>query len=531
MSSPAKATPSVPEQPSNATSRLGTGKLVLICWLLAGAVGLLASRIPLQEDVYILLRHAVNLAQHHEYTYNLGKVDVGVTCHLYAFYLTLINVFVPSTNAFILAIKIGNTLLLTVSMLLFAKVIFGPGAARFVPCFIVSPFFLLTAANGMETSMLLMLLAVLFYSARTNPRLSFLCAGLLPWVRPEYCVLSAVLMLIWFLPDKRKSLTGLAAVLIGSASLLIFNKLLTGNCVNQPILGKALHHIPNDPHSVCTRLLDVYIVKNLYLPVGRNSHKLMGIGYSLLFYPAVAFGIWRHRRERTAWALLAVVGYPIIYVVTGGNPYSFPWYYLTGQLLSLMFLFLVFRSWLTGPRLVALGTALALASGLVATNNIFFRRDKLSIETGQFLKKIARPGDSIILEPAGIIPYYTGLVSYEAVGLASTDVYRYGVKYGHATWMLKFLEDYKPTFIWSRTKIENGDLEGVGPLTPTEQKWLLDSYVLIEEKHYHPSRKYYEGNALLKKLSRISRFDSFESYVYQRIDARNSNSPPALITR
>ena len=56
---------------------------------------------------------------------------------------------------------------------------------------------------------------------------------------------------------------------------------------------------------------------------------------------------------------------------------------------------------------------------------------------GRYLASISKPDDTLFLEPAGYIPFYSGLFTYDEVGLVFPQVVHYREVYQDSWWMEK----------------------------------------------------------------------------------------------
>ncbi len=121
---------------------------------------------------------------------------------------------------------------------------------------------------------------------------------------------------------------------------------------------------------------------------------------------------------------------------------------------------------------------LFLAAFLVSTDaaqwlisrNIGLQEYHYRADVGRWLHQVARPGDTLELEPAGYIPYYANLKTYDQVGLVSPLVLSYRERYGGA-WWIEFLKRERPAWFVDRENItEYITMDGVH-LSPQDSRW------------------------------------------------------------
>jgi hypothetical protein len=118
-------------------------------------------------------------------------------------------------------------------------------------------------------------------------------------------------------------------------------------------------------------------------------------------------------------------------------------------------------------------------------------------------------GDTLLLEPAGYVPYFAGLRTDDEIGLGSPKVTRYRQQYGSAWWP-QFVRDTQPTFIVEREPMASFmTLDGY-VLTDSERAWFVERYTLVSTFTYNPDRL--RGYALTRAIARLGSAAGYRLY-------------------
>lgn len=437
----------------------------------------------IQEDAFIYFRTASNIAQHADYSFNLGEHYPAATSALYAFLIAgHMKIF---GDFFAVTVQIMNGCAAILGAMLLAASVGGGGSEskRFSPLVfwivLVSPPLVTLATSGMETALVFLSLAALIYGldARRSTIL-ILASFLVPFLRIEATIAPIVIAVLAALRgDRRLAIWTLCAALGGIAACLATNLMLTGDAIPQTITAKNVAYQPEHGIlAIASRIGGVFFGKSFYL--GISTKFVPGAVYVLIGIAALTWcGLlaWRYLSalrigDRAAIAVrtseVAAIGlmmaFPLGYALGG---VVFPWYLWPSSVIAYYLLArLIERAGARRPHIsiaaAAVLTGLALANLLLLTN--YGKQEAgFRAEVGRFIAQHARPGDTLFLEPAGYIPYFAGLKTWDAVGLVSPDVLDYHRRAG-SKWWIAFVHDKKPTYIVDRFPIHAGGLpEGV----------------------------------------------------------------------
>ena len=120
--------------------------------------------------------------------------------------------------------------------------------------------------------------------------------------------------------------------------------------------------------------------------------------------------------------------------------------------------------------------------------------------------------DTLFLEPAGYIPYYAKIKTYDTVGLSSQEIRNYRDK-NNNRWWLDFIEDKRPTFILDRSNIFDGfSHDGEYKLSKSELIWFKENYDLVRKYNYHSFVEKFSGS-----LEAFYKMGNHSSYFLYKI--------------
>lgn len=494
---------------------------------------LLAIRVPfyfthhIQEDAYISLRCAENLAETGVYGFNPGERVSASTAHLYVFLAALVRLAVGK-NAFIPVIQVVNSLLFLFGTWFIARALTKEeGRALWLWALLSSiPLALLASYSGMETSLLIFIIGgVLFLVSRERSNWLVL-AGLvlLPWVRPD-AIAYALLIIFWdSLHHKRVMWAGLTAAIIGLGSLLLFNQVYFGSLLHQSINAKLLMRHPFSLGRFADNLVTVFVGQagGMYSPIRTKFFDPLGVLFVLIVVAAMLLYLWQRRGERTRLfsglsAASMALGVPAAYAF-GGVLYQ--WYFWPAAILGAAFPLALVVDWSAGKgvwiKLLRWGTVLVILAGVLAqlafsyawgTKEFAYRGG-----IGVWLKERAKPTDRILLEPAGYIPYYSGLYTYDEVGLVTPQVVTYREAYD-LRWWPEFVMDFQPEWLVQRGHIIEYETYQGYRLSEEEARWLEENYRLQGRFSFTP--RDYTGQPFLTRLLTLGEADDY--YLYRRL--------------
>lgn len=495
---------------------------------------LLLIRIPflftrhVQEDAYISLRCAENLAETGVYGFNPGEKVSSSTAHLYVFIAALVRL-AAGGSAYIPVMLVLNILFFLAGTYLISRVLIEGRVQQILlwACISILPVSLLISYSGMETSLLVFLIGagLYLYDRSKNRALALLVLALMPWVRPD-AVAYALLILFWYnVRDRRLDWVGAGAVACGFAVLLLFNQVYFGSILNQSIIAKQLMQHEFSLQGLLQNMQVVFIGQadgGFLAPIRTKYLSSFGVLFLVVVLAAAAIHLRQNRSDRNSTPASLVVGsmvflVPLAYAF-GGVLYQ--WYFwpsaMLGYAILLAVLLRLFNEKVKISTVARAILIVLLIAGMVAQWAFSYTWGMKEYAyrggIGVWLQQNARPNDRILLEPAGYIPYYSGLYTYDEVGLVSPQVVHYRQVY-ELRWWPEFVMDFQPEWIIQRGHIENFTTYQGYKLNGTEKAWFEENYRVAARFIFDPED--YAAHPLLQRLLTLGEVDEY--YVFKRV--------------
>jgi len=517
----------MPEGPSDGQPAPGPGGArrpdPLVAILLAA--GLLAVRVPFaltgdfQEDAYITWRTARNLADHGEYSFNLSQPECPVTSHAYA--LLCAGVRALSGEAFIPVVTGVNCVLVVAACYLLAGALVEAPRRRLWLWVLLglTPVAVEISICGMETALLAAAVAVGADGVRRG-RFGpghLAAITLLPWIRPDAVAVGLILLAAAWWRGRRLPWRGGAALLVGAAALAAFNWAQAGTVLQRTIVAKDVAYQPvRSAAAWAQRMWRLFGARSFLLPLSSKYLFPLSWATSLAMLALGVLAVVRARRRGVrsarAAALAVVLVLPAAYAYGG---IIFPWYLWPSRLAAYALALVVVAGWLDAPRWRLRAALVVAAAGvlLVGQYALSFSRGTLEQEhraaVGRWLRRSADSTDTLLLEPAGYIPYYAGLFTWDEIGLVTEDVTDAMRRHG-GRWWIEFVKARRPVWLVERDPMLAGRAPGGYDLTAEEAEWFRSHYRLVRSFVYRPDE--HADGALARYILRLGTAHSFHVY-------------------
>lgn len=486
---------------------------------------------PLQEDAYITFRAAKHLAEHGDFSFNLHQHFPGTTSLLYPLIVAAIDLV--SHRFMILGVEIFGIICIAAASYLIAAALSDNlreqrAAWLLTACW---PIAVLMSYTGMETSLLALVLgAALFALARGSHWTLFAVSVLLlPLIRPDAIAYGALFCGAMFFINRRAALRGTLALVLGSGLFLLGTRITTGHFLPATARAKEIaYHPSHSPAAVAGRARDLFLGQSFLLPT--PSTYLVKLSPIVLIVVAAAFLLAlrfaRSRRERAVLGMLAVatIAIPLAYAYGG---VIFAWYLFPANWLAVAVTIAVAVRVIMRHRFHMVGVALlaVIWMGLIfmqwtktlvaATEDYHYRGD-----IGRYLATISHGQGTLFLEPAGLIPYFSGLRTDDEVGLVSSRVTDF-MKHDPVAWWFDYVAAVRPDYIVQRQSFDHYQTFENYTLTPDQQRWFAAHYQLIRRAHYVPAM--YHPSHLLQRILAAGPLEDY--LVYERRDLLNNQTP------
>lgn len=510
----------------------------------------------MQEDALITMRTSFNLADHGEYTFNLGEGHPGATSLLYGYYVAFIRlIFGDFAILFVSFFNVGFALaaahLLALSLLP-RHMETDPARATgmYLLLFMVgglAPAMMRAASSGMETPILIFCMAAsLFFVARRAALPLAVTLAVLPFIRIDAVAFGLIVCAVVALFRLRDATIALLGLVIGIAALLMANVTVFDAIMPLTAQAKEIAYQPmRDITSVLVRAVETFFTFSFYPGVtskfiGPFLYATLGtiffvalVCVAVQYFPLLKGAIRRHRHQAKSKIIdysaaahqttmaprlimaSAALMVPAAYVYGG---VIFFWYLWPFSVLASLVLIDVASRWLvTGVKtFIALGGVLVLVGAFnIATHiNIGAQESGFRAFIGTDIKNRAAPNDTLFLEPAGYIPFFAEIESWDTIGLASPRVLPYRVDIQNSNWWVDFVETERPRFILERKPVhKGGNVDGGYVLTEAERKRFNQLYALQAQYNYD---EYLSINRGL--FTPLLRFGSHADYYLYRLN-------------
>jgi hypothetical protein len=437
-----------------------------------------ARRLPYAaEDAYITFRYAEHWAQGLGPVYNAGERVMGFSSPLWTAWLALgALLHVPTLDFARMSGIAFDLAALVLGVRLLEREAGRASAWAFAVFFAVFPLFSAHAVLGMETSLLVFLLAAAATAVRARLPATGALAAALALTRPEGVVAALAILL---LADRRAWILCGVLVAIGWGGLALY----FGSPIPQSVTAKAVTYgVGGRPPALdwIEGFFPAFLAQRWQNLL--EAQHLFAI--SVLTLPALVLGLRKLVRERRAAAAIAVSGLAVLTVyVLLGVPY-FSWYFvlpLFGWAIAVATgLPLVIRSRLVWAALTVyvLSDAPYLSILYVGRNQVEARLFRGAAER---LKAASNGQGTVLLEPIGHIGYVSKLRVIDEVGLVSPEVPRR--RRQGPGWYTDIVRAHRPEFLVVRPGLidKNQALAGIAApfRTLAERDSLLADYALV----------------------------------------------------
>jgi hypothetical protein len=464
----------------------------------------------IQEDAYITFRCALNLADSGVYGSNPGERVSASTSHLSVFAIACLrwlsgDAFIPVTQVLYGVATVGGIYLLSDTL--------AADRRQKIRIWIVAsllPVSLMIAYGGMETGFLILLMGAIL---RTTTLTTFswwsaVAFILLPWVRPDAIAIGLLALIVGASIGRtswRATTMYGVLLLVGTILWILFNRLYFGTFLPQTILGKGQVWLPSGGgdaiRSGVSKLQQLWFgtgaEPGMFVPIHTRYLRRFAVPGLVLSLGVIS---WlcarpvRFRAEPAPVVTLALVafGLPPVYALSGVVN---PWHLWPSQLAVALLVVVAYFGWLDRQTVSMKRTTASLGFavlGILVVAQWCFAVSWGTQERlyrggiGERISSVSAHGDTLLLEPAGYIPFYARLFTWDEIGVASPQVTQYRVAYGSHWWM-QFIRDVAPTFLLERDHIRANLTRDGYLLSPEEQAWFKRHYRIVQVFTYNPS--------------------------------------------
>lgn len=410
----------------------------------------------IQEDAFITWRVAQNLMDYGVIGFNGATKISASTTHLYVFISYFFNLIFGKEN-FIEPLLIFNTALFSIGSLLLSHLLFKNNwhKALFIFLFGILPPSIKISILGMEYGILFFLeMALLYYGFKKEKKWAlFLLPTLILFTRIDTAIFLGITFLIDVFWTKKIRWSYVFGGIVGVSVSVAFNWFYFGELVNNTIVAKKLAY---DRPFTAFQNFEYFRLNYgnfwgmLKLPGDFNPLTIVILLFELLCFIYLARK--RNKRNRFLW-IIFMFGW-VKQLIFLSQKSLFDWYYWVPQIL-LFVPVLIFVLELKEKRnlwlsvftviyilpMLAFQTVHSIATGNGEWN---YRRS-----IGIFLNNYEKDKKQwILLEPAGYVPYFSGLKTIDEVGLVDKEIQK-EIKKDKENYWLNTVKKRKPKYLLS----------------------------------------------------------------------------------
>ncbi|QIY89880.1 hypothetical protein [Chryseobacterium gallinarum] len=418
----------------------------------------------IQEDAFITWRVAQNLLDYGVIGFN-GETKISAsTTHLYVFVSYFFNLIFGKEH-FIVPILLFNSILFTIGTLFLSHLVLKKGWQKAVFIFLIGilPPAIKISILGMEYGILFSLeMALLYYGFNKGKKWAFIfLPALIMFTRIDTVIFLGIAFLVDLFWNKKIRWSYVFGGVLGVSLTMAFNWLYFGELVNNTITAKKLLY---EQAFTFQQSLHYFLVSfgnfwgMLKVPGEFNPVTIIVLIFELLCF--IYLVRQRQSRNYFLW-IIFVFGWTkqIIFI---SQKSLFDWYYWVPQLLlfvpvvifvleqkekrklwlSLLIIFYILP-------MFAFQTIHSIATG----NGEWNYRRTIGIFLNQYEKD---KNQWILLEPAGYVPYFSGLKTIDEVGLVDKQI-QAEIKKDKANYWINTVKTRKPKYLLSYKNLYEGN--------------------------------------------------------------------------
>lgn len=417
----------------------------------------------IQEDAFITWRVAQNLLDYGVIGFNGDTKISASTTHLYVFVSYIFNLIFGKEN-FIEPLLIFNSILFTIGTLFLSHLVLKNPWHKAIFIFLIGilPPAIKISILGMEYGILFFLeMSLLYYGFNKGKKwVLTLLPILIMFTRIDTVIFLGIVFLVDLFWNRKIRWSYIFGGILGVLSTLAFNWFYFGEVVNNTITAKKLLY---EQQLTFGEHFDYFLVSfgnfwgMLKVPGAFNPITVIVLIFELLCF--IYLIRQREKRNYFLW-IIFIFGWAkqIIFI---SQKSLFDWYYWVPQLLlfvpvlifvleqkerrnlwlSLLIIFYIVP-------MLAFQTIHSIATGNGEWN---YRRT-----IGTFLNQYEKDKNQwILLEPAGYVPYFSGLKTIDEVGLVDKQIQE-EIKKDKTNYWINTVKNRKPKYLLSYQNLYEG---------------------------------------------------------------------------
>lgn len=480
----------------------------------------------IQEDSFITWRVARNLLQYGVIGFNGEERISASTTHLYV----LISAFFQLIfgDYFIYPLLIFSGILFATGTYWLAKMLFPIDYWKrgyFVLFLNMIPPALAASGLGMEYGILFFIYnAFLFFGIFKGKKWAYIVFPiLLLWTRIDTVIFLGIFFLADLVIRKKINYLFILGGILGVVSVVSFNYLYFGELVNHTITAKKIAY----KNLIQNNSFSHFLYQWAYYGGLIKQYSIYTLIVFLVFLGFLGFCIQKVFKNKTQLSnkskiiLISVVVFAVVKVtIFAYFKAYFDWYYWIPRVFMFALIFYYLLQFETFKRKWVLPTTFIIVLGLYSfqllqSYTIGYMEERQRMQIAADINESQNNGlkNSILLEPAGIIPFYTGLYTYDEVGLVNKRINDEMLKDDHFWWM-NSIRRFQPDYIMTIGK-EPSDNSGFYAVTPKDVIEFKTKYRL--QKKYPIAKIHENAPSLLKWIYGIRPIGK-DYYLYKKVN-------------
>lgn len=452
----------------------------------------------IQEDAFITWRVAQNLMDYGVIGFNGDTRISASTTHLYVFVSYLFNL-IFGKEYFIEPLLVFNSILFTIGSLFLSHLLLkNPWhKALFIFLFGILPPSIKISILGMEYGLLFFLeMALLYYGFYKDKKwVLIVLPVLILFTRIDTVIFLGIVFLVDIFWNKKIRWNYIAGGILGISVVLAFNWFYFGEWVNNTIVAKKLLYDKNFTFSQDVE----YFMSNygnfwgmLKLPGDFNPFTILVLIFELVCF--IFLIRQKDKRNYFLW-MIFLFGWAKQLIFLSQKS-LFDWYYWVPQILLFvpvlvfvleqkvkrnLWLFLLIVIYIIPMLIFQTIHSIATGNGewnyrrSIGTSLSFYEKDK---------------NQWILLEPAGYVPYFSGLKTIDEVGLVDKQI-QSEIKKDKAHYWINTVKNRKPKYLLSYNDL----------FKTKDAEYYKAHYRLLEEFRIKDHLK--SENTILEKIYRL----------------------------
>ncbi len=465
------------------------------------------------EDSFILFRSAFNFADYDVFSYNIDENYSATTSKIYGLICAFFRQIFKEHA--ILSIIIFNSILSFFSSLLIfksiqnlfnlqKKILSEKNIIFLIIILFLNPSILIIGIVGLEFSILVFFISLVLLGVIKNNNLLISFVLIIPLIRVE--LIGFVLILSFFYLYFLRLKNFMITIFFGIFGLLLnlyLNNLFDNSFFPGTAISKwnALETSGDFSLDRILANLNYWFFNERSFFLGVYSKYIPNLIYTLIGMAVVIYALSNLRylifnkfkninlNEKIFIMTISssIIFLPLAYVISGHvwDWYLYKYSFLTYTLLAIFSINL--KNFDKIRNFFILGIFLISFFQFLVLKNIGNQENSYRSLIGKDINNLSdnKFEDTLFLEPAGYIPYFAKIKTFDTEGLVSPKIFKYRNQKNNR-WWLDFIEENKPTFIVDRKNIFKGfSQDGKYNLNDNEIIWFRENYELVKEYNYH----------------------------------------------